>query len=247
MLSFIEIDGKKYHGVSQVATEVGYSRDYISKLARDKKIIASQVGRQWYVDLESLKAYIDQITLESKNRQQQLSEERRLERLAAARRRREAARRKVVKNFSRAALHGMVVSALVFGVGFGYVLSGAIDTHNKLAAGESVSPLLAQLATALQKFPIAIDTEVVPAPPQVAVQFAETGMSLATLDTASNGVLLLPHQNGATSTDPTELFSDKVEIVTDESGQTYVARVKEDGEVKGRIPYVVVPVNHTTP
>jgi cytoskeletal protein RodZ len=247
MSSFIEIDGKKYHGISHAATEVGYSRDYISKLARDKKVLATQVGRQWYVELDSLKTYIDHISNESKNRQVQLREERRLERLAVVRRRQEAVRQRRMKKVSSLASHVVTATILLLGVGFGFALSGTIENHIRVAAGQPTTPLLAQLSTAVQKFPIATDTTVAPSETPHGVQFVDSEMSLATLDTATHGVLLLPSADATATTSPEALFSDNVKIITDETGKTYVARVKSNGDVDAPIPYVIVPVNHTTP
>lgn len=69
----------------EAAKIVGYSHDYISRLAREGQIIATRVGRQWHVDLSSLRGYIERNKLEQAARQEALREERRRELASQAR------------------------------------------------------------------------------------------------------------------------------------------------------------------
>jgi hypothetical protein len=77
----IEIDGKKLTSIKEACSDVTYSRDYVTRLAREGKIIASLIGRQWFVDVDSLKNYAAQSQVESELRKAQLSEERKQEQL----------------------------------------------------------------------------------------------------------------------------------------------------------------------
>mgnify|MGYP005658346343 CR=1 FL=1 len=63
------------------AKMVGYTSDYVGKLARENKIQAEQRGRQWFVDAESLKLFSLQAEAEKRERQAQLRQERLKERL----------------------------------------------------------------------------------------------------------------------------------------------------------------------
>lgn len=56
----LEISGKRYISSRRAAKENHYHTDYIGQLIRAKKIIGSKVGRAWYVEEESLKAYLNQ-------------------------------------------------------------------------------------------------------------------------------------------------------------------------------------------
>ena len=79
MSEAIEIDGKELLPIREAVLQVSYSRDYVTRLAREGKIVASVIGRQWYVDLDSLKAYNEQSQIEQEIRKKQLSEERKRE------------------------------------------------------------------------------------------------------------------------------------------------------------------------
>ncbi len=68
----------------EAAKRVGYSNDYVSRLARSKKIIATQVNRQWYVDLPSLKNYIAKSKVIQQSRHKLLSEQRKKEQITIA-------------------------------------------------------------------------------------------------------------------------------------------------------------------
>ena len=62
------VDGKIYLPSSALAGRFSYTKDYISKLARESKIDARRVGRQWFIDESSLQDFIDQ-TAEAKAKQ----------------------------------------------------------------------------------------------------------------------------------------------------------------------------------
>ncbi|MCA9359394.1 hypothetical protein KC926_04305, partial [Candidatus Kaiserbacteria bacterium] len=83
MTTTLEIDGKKFQTIKSVANKVSYSRDYITRLAREGKILATHVGRQWFVDLDSLNNYIDTTAKETEVRKKMLSEERKREQIIA--------------------------------------------------------------------------------------------------------------------------------------------------------------------
>lgn len=66
----------------EAADMVGYSLDYVSRLAREEKIIGERRGRQWFVDVESLKLFSLEAKAEQRKRQEQLREDRKVELLA---------------------------------------------------------------------------------------------------------------------------------------------------------------------
>ncbi len=53
----IIIDGMEYVSVDEAAKETGYAPAYIRRLLRHNKIKAEKKGTMWWIDLESLKAY----------------------------------------------------------------------------------------------------------------------------------------------------------------------------------------------
>ncbi|MAZ30027.1 hypothetical protein CL655_01960 [bacterium] len=60
----------------EAAKYVTYSADYISRLAREGKLLAEQRGRQWYVSLDALKRFSLEQQAEQRARQELLREQR---------------------------------------------------------------------------------------------------------------------------------------------------------------------------
>ena len=54
----LEISGKRFISSKRAAKENRYHTDYIGQLIRSGKIVGSKVGRTWYVEAESLAAYL---------------------------------------------------------------------------------------------------------------------------------------------------------------------------------------------
>jgi hypothetical protein len=51
------INGKKYVSASVAAGMTKYTQDYVGQLCRGDKVNATRIGRNWYVDIDSLLAY----------------------------------------------------------------------------------------------------------------------------------------------------------------------------------------------
>lgn len=71
----IEFNNSAYYSTKKAAEEVEYSRDYISRLCRNDEVDARRVGRSWYVQIDSLKSYIEEQEKEKERRNEALSEE----------------------------------------------------------------------------------------------------------------------------------------------------------------------------
>ena len=54
----IDLDGRRYFLASEAAADFGFSPDHIARLARQGKINGRRVGKKWYVEPESLRAYL---------------------------------------------------------------------------------------------------------------------------------------------------------------------------------------------
>ena len=50
----IEIEGKKYISSRRAAEITKYANDYVGQLCRQGKVKATRVGRQWYIDQDSI-------------------------------------------------------------------------------------------------------------------------------------------------------------------------------------------------
>lgn len=54
----LEISGKRYISTRRAGKDYKYHSDYIGQLVRAKKVVGQKVGRSWYVNEESLAAYL---------------------------------------------------------------------------------------------------------------------------------------------------------------------------------------------
>lgn len=83
MSTNIEINGKTLIPIKEAVKQVSYSRDYLAKLAREQKIIATQVDRQWFIDLSSLRFFVQEAALEQELRNKKLRKERKREQIVS--------------------------------------------------------------------------------------------------------------------------------------------------------------------
>lgn len=70
----LEISGKRYISTRRAAREHGYHSDYMGQLIRGKKVAGQKVGRAWYIDEQSLAAYLGK-ELQPTQREQQVQPE----------------------------------------------------------------------------------------------------------------------------------------------------------------------------
>ena len=240
MTSLIEIDGKKLTSIREACSEVSYSRDYVTRLAREGKIVASLIGRQWFVDTETLKNYAAQSQIESAARKNQLSEERKQEQLFY--KTKEAQQISHQKSAATVRARAVVASGSVLALGlmvgvFGHlVLDTPFDVNSLLGQSEGSRTPYSQTAT---------NVNANPTPPEYLPKvLAEnpaphfSTKKVVSLANSQNGILILPQ--GADG-NPAEVFSDEVQIRTATSGQQTAVLV--DGVAPEReIPFVLVPV-----
>ena len=237
-MSSLDIDGKKMHSIKHAATATGYSRDYITKLAREQKIFAAQVGRQWYVEMDSLQSYSSVMAAEQKLRQQQLSDERKRERQLRELREEEMVQRERQERRQGRRVRRLVPAVLLLGLITGVTLPYTPLAPHLFGEQAASASLVGDEADA------ALFSQNHPAPPGAEVlNFSHESARLSTLTTGDEGILLLP-ATASSSTEPTEFFSDTVQVRTDVSGQQYVARVDSTGKVVEEVPFVVVPVRN---
>ena len=249
MSTSLETDRKKFESVSVAAARVGYSRDYITKLARDQKIAAVQIGRQWFVEVKSLQEYATQSLLEQKVRQQELSEIRKAEREATLQK---TEAEKIPTPFLERVTQqkSSVAMLLLLGVAGAYSLVhfSQLATSSNNNAQVAGSEIISEFQNVETDYEIAVGTTVsAQEPVPVTIDFSQESVRLSDIENFENGILLLPYATSSDVVAPERLFSDKVKILTDENGQKYVVRVDEQNEVVSEIPFVVVPVEANQP
>lgn len=245
MSNALEIDGKMLHPIKDAAQVVSYSRDYVTRLAREHKIRATYVGRQWFVDIDSLQAYAETSAMEQEVRKKQLSEERKREQQLHA-----AAERAAAVQGARASalpLRAAAVASLVLSFG---VLSGYL-TH-QLMTFDAPAPTMQVAASAKvqseeARVAVADTVPSVPAAPgaePTPVAASAPSESIEPMNEVRNGVLLFPPS--ATST-PEELFSDNVLVEERADGTKWIHKRSADGTVIGDpIPFIEVPITADT-
>ena len=238
MSSDFEIDGKKLHTIKTASEQTSYSRDYITRLAREEKIVASQIDRQWYIDIESLKAYQVDAALEQKTRQQQLSEERKRERQAHAPDV-SFGKMDIQKGKSTSHVRRTVVAVAALSILVGSVL------HSSPYFREGIQ-VAAVFTDQFQNTLLSTSTSILASSPvDSEINFEPTTVRVTELSHLKNGVLLLPAASGTTtSEDVSELFSDEAHVVTDETGQSFVVRVDGEGKVIEKVPVMFAPMSN---
>lgn len=234
MSNALEIDGKILHPIKEAAQLVSYSRDYVTRLAREEKIIAQLVGRQWFVDVDSLRRYAEMSAIEQELRKKRLSDELKREREA-----REAVEEATTLRLEQSdGSHSRAVSVAALVLCLGLVAGWGALSLLQLTISDSPSMNVAQVSDS------APQPDFNPTPP------AEIDDSTALIPVYSsrsiedmpieNGVLLLP---ATTTSESIEMFSDEVIAVEDEEGGMRVQRVDSEGNPVGnKVPFVVVPV-----
>jgi len=247
MASALQIGGKTLHPIKDVVAVFPYSRDYVTRLAREEKIQASLIGRQWFVDLDSLKAYSENSAIEQELRKKQLSAERKREIKI-----RESVNAQVDRRSKKArGLHYRAAAVASFVLGFGLLGGWAADflltTQPVSISTQTSAQNLAQVNTAsLTKntLPAASESEVMFAQNrelQTTAPVLETSSrDVADISEIKNGFLLFPT---ATTSEVTALFSDTVSVKELPSGEQVVVRLDIDGNEIGQpLPFLDVPV-----
>jgi hypothetical protein len=235
----IEIDGKKLTSIREACSEVSYSRDYVTRLAREGKIVASLIGRQWFVDVLSLKNYAVQSKVEAELRKAQLSEERKQEQIfQKTKQQQKLSHQKSTSSVgTRAVLASGSVLALGLAAGvIGYsVFTTSFGFDFQMSQSQSDGAPNSQLAASAKA------NAVSPEPNSLAASAPDFSTKAVTaFASAENGILILPQSEGG---DPAAVFSDEVHIQTATSGEQTAVLVDTDGVSPDReVPFVLVPV-----
>lgn len=231
----LEIDGRQLCSVKKAAQTVAYSHDYVTRLAREGKIIASCIKRKWFIDINSLKNYVESITAEKEIRSKFLS----LKYSKDQKLKDELSDRTVLNISKTKVLHvrSAVLAALVLFIG---VATGVAVSSSDLT---KVSISLFQSG---EEYNIAQVSESKPASLEYVDQIkAEpTSRTISSLGDVKEGVLLFPNvggvENGVES-----LFSDVVQVRQLETGGQTVELLDKSGNTVGEpVQFLIVPVKN---
>lgn len=139
MQEFVTINEKNYFPSSMLSGTFGYTQDYIGKLAREEKVLGLQIGRQWYVEKNSLLVYLQKIAIEKQIQKDALRQLRKKERLAHERENQKnvsTVEKKYAHLIAASQSLALVVCGLLVG-GLGWVSFSEQLTTGTLAQGVS--------------------------------------------------------------------------------------------------------------
>lgn len=233
MTCSLEIDHKEMHDIRTAADVTEYSRDHVTSLARAKKIVAAQVGRQWYVDLDSLKQYAALTALEQQVKQKHLSEDRRQARELA----KKIDEAKTRSGAGAPAHQQKVTSAVVSMTALFVLVAGSLAIFGDTLLLQTNTQLASTQAVASDGEPVTpvvvMGEKTIP----VNTVFSDGVVEVHSLAAAEEAIVLLPQLESVTAS----VFSDPVEIITASSGVQVL--VPKGRPVSEGVPFVKVPVN----
>jgi len=254
MSSSIEISQSDFLPIKDAAKMVSYTRDYVARLAREEKIVATQINRQWYVDIFSLKNFAEASALEQEVRKQQLSLERKREQIIKQKVQSYKSTTEGKTKLSR--LQAEMTSVLVLGSGLvvGVLIYTAtnflpVPVSNLAQVPVSVS------VTPNSQIQLPATDDLTPASPIAAVEvppvsvkevhpiFIDSAETRVMSQGEAEGIFLLARNSDVQKmADVKALFSDQVEVrfLNDTTG--IVSYQSEAGKVK-EFPFVSVAVS----
>lgn len=265
----VEINGLTLVPIKEALKVVSYSKDYIARLAREGKIVGSQIGRQWFVDIVSLKNFSADAVAVEDVRKQKLSLERKRELMAKECL--SALDEVVLRKAEAQRFDAMVVTCGV--VAFGLLIGVGLYTTSLAPSSKLAS--LASSFTVGFKSPTEVASVSEPTGEQSVFRVIDkpkdtlllttvierpvfaTQSEVTKLANLGEGILLLPrYVNGTNGTEQNakagvatlgqsefeNLFSDpdKVTVTYNENNQGVVNYQKDNGEVVS-YPFVAVP------
>lgn len=245
MSEVIEIDGKILLPIKEVITKVSYTRDYVTRLARERKIEAVNVGRQWFVNIESLERYTKQAETEKNLRKQKLSMERKREKEIH-----ESVLKQKIKHKNKIrTLHvrAVATACLVLGIGLiggGFSYSFFVNNNvNKFSLGGMDLASIPAAYDDAKKDSLEPSKEISPSSTDYSQFSGEENGEVRQMGDVRNGIVLFPL--GAKESELSELFSDEVTFeASSTEGVRFVVQVDPEGNPIGnRIPFVEISVN----
>jgi len=246
MSTHVEIDGISFLPIKDAAKAFSYSRDYVARLAREGKIVATQVNRQWLIDSVSLQNFAEASELEQAVRKQQLSLERKREQVV--KQEVKTIKKEIRTKTKSVNFHAQMVAACVLCLG---VFAGAgVYTTTSLMTAPATS--VANLGTAapaeevvyIEEVPLASATA---QPTTLYSSEVEYPLFVVEEETRAlsignaEGIFLLGRDGDVqTAEDIAALFSDDVEVEFVDDNTGVVRYEKEEGVVV-EYPFVSVP------
>ena len=141
------VGGKEYVPSAELAKIFGYTSDYVSRLAREKKVIAACIDRKWFIEKASLETFVQLSNNEKNNRRLELKKQRKVEQMMYATQKKNKIAKK--RSYTHVAL-AQSVAVLMCGVFvgmLGFIVSGSNMDMSMLTEGMKSTRV--QIATAV--------------------------------------------------------------------------------------------------
>lgn len=233
MNKVLTIENKKLLPIREAVTHVSYSKDYITRLAREGKIAARWIGRQWFVELSSLQSYEESARIEQELRKQKLSAERKREHELRAALAEQHVQRDSQSNSFYQVADALLVSGGVMVVGV--MLAVVVSTAGLLEIPEQTAAVATTRAES---------TGDVASRPVEAIVPHFT-LPKTTIATNTNAIVLVPEGDTASMATVTEYFSDAVHSRVQPDG-TFVLVASDASGAEAALPYIAVPFSAST-
>ncbi len=222
------------------ATEyVPYSRDYVARLARDGKVVATQIDRVWYVDVSSLQNFYTNSSLEDSVRSRHLSliRKRDLEVKQMYQSRLDVIARKHQQVARVAAVRTSCVVALGLAI-------GVLMYHSNQLAEQTPLDVLAAVESARLPVPLSSTLDRNLATVHTVLPAVTDGMYQAdTVLNLAGGIVVVPALEPGTAGLVADFFSDPVtvDMVTETSGTISPLSADTLSSTSVSLPFVRVP------
>lgn len=249
------VNGKEYIQSSTLAADFGYTSDYIGKLARDEKIIGTQVGRQWFIEPESLKLFLHKSNIEKDIRKQELSKKRKREHETHQEKIKIPVRSKRVAFIAGAQAVVVVLCGLFIG-GLGWIthvenvhISDVTSSVSELGGILKGLAVRGSVLKELYENPLAFVSDV-----ESTASLSQVGTE-ESMSSSKYSFAELPVEKKVKQTDEVENvdtlqmssvsitsnFSDEVDVVVDEEGNEFIAPVFRS-QASSSMLFMLVPV-----
>lgn len=240
MSTSVELDAQQLVPVKQAAELVPYTRDHITRLAREGKIVAAQINRQWLIDSVSLTRFYESAQHEDSIRKQRLREARKRELEVAQLHREALAQIDSQLHVQQGVSHRQAAAVVVCGLCVGamiFAVSSQLAPATKVASVAQAPQLALTTGTELAPESGAVSSA---AGAFLARERSETTRPLS----LEGGIVLLPSvATTTTAATIADFFSDEVEVemLTDTEGTIRAPQLGADAELS----FVRIPASAT--
>jgi hypothetical protein len=228
------ISDKTYLPSAEIAKNFGYTPDYVSRLARESKVVATCVNRKWFICEDSFNDFVRSLDLMKETRSDELKKQRKVDRLVHAQEiKKSTTTRRAQSNIALAQTCAIMLCGALVGL-LGWSVSGEDITLSQINVGveKSYSQISSALTPNQNPFSIFSKWSAVASVQESVIAEGVSQKDLAT-QTMSDEYQPLPERSADAGAFEMVHFSDEVDIrfVADETGAVRpIVKSAEDGQ-----------------